>query len=101
MNHLIEIPIIVDHDDVDIIVEKLRILLPKVTEHLREQNRLHEWVTFFSLVAEGKFNVGHLAAQLFFDVIRFNEAKSVHGMRFTENVKQFWRYLWNKGQNFE
>ncbi len=65
-------------------------LLPAVTEHLRQQNRLREWITFFRLISEGQFSVSRLAGQLFLDVIRFNEAKSIHAMRFTDEVKQFW-----------
>ena len=83
-------PILNDSDTVKNAVDHLQKLLPAVTSHLAENGRLDDWLSFFKLVESGEFNVSHIAAQLFLDVIQFAVVKDVRAMRYTPAVKQFW-----------
>lgn len=73
-----------------VIVHRLSELLPSVTKRFVDNHRVDDWVSFFSLVDEGRFEVNHIASQLFWDVVKFNDLKTVHGIRFTPEVKEFW-----------
>ena len=84
------IPVTVSPGELKPIIEKLISLLPEVTQHLSDHNRLEEWTGFFHLVSNGNFSVDHIASQLFWDVIKFSQADNIQGMRFTPAVKEFW-----------
>ena len=85
-----KIPVTVSPKELLPIIEKLTELLPEVTQHLSDNNRLEEWTAFFHLVTSGNFSVDHIASQLFWDVVKFSQADNMAGMRFTPAVKEFW-----------
>ena len=80
-----------DRDALTQITEQLQDLLPAVTAHLSEHNRLEEWVARFNLINAGDFDVDHIASQLFWDVVKSAQVRNVHSMRFSPAVKRFWR----------
>lgn len=82
--------ITVDRDELVEVVKQLQNLLPAVTDHLKEHGRLEEWIVFFNLISAGNFSVDHIASQLFFDVVKFHQNRSIFAMRFNKEVKQFW-----------
>ena len=82
--------LMVEEEQLKQAVTHLQELLPMVTLHLQEHNRLNEWVTFFNLVDRGEFQVSHIASQLFFDVVKFASLGDAHGMRYSREVKEFW-----------
>ena len=85
-----EIPVTVEPDRVKAITQRLKELLPSVTKHFMDKGRIEEWLSFFRQVDEGDLEIDHIASQLFWDVVKFNDAKTVRNMRFTCEVKEFW-----------
>ena len=81
---------LVDSDDMVVIIEKLKALLLAVTLHLQEHGRFDELISLFSLVSEVKFDVGHIASQLFWDAVKFHQNKNIYAMQFTQEVNEFW-----------
>ena len=84
-----DMEILVEGDELAAIVQRLQHLLPSVTEHLKESNRLEERTAFFTLIANGSLDLSNIAIQLFWDVVRFhnNPFNEIHSMRFSKDVK--------------
>ena len=74
-------------DEMELIVDKLMKLLPAVPWKLKEIGRLEEWVSFFTLVNEGDFNLDNIATKLFLYVVKFTDSRNIHAMGFTDDVK--------------
>ena len=51
---------------------------------------LDDWVTFFELIYAGKGELlTNIAAKLYMDVVKLAGCGSIHGMRFSKDVKLF------------
>ena len=81
--HPYDEPKFVHTHEMELVGDKLVKLLPDVTRELKEIGRLKEWLSFFTLVNEGDFNLENIATQLFPDVVKFSDSRNRHAMRFT------------------
>ena len=82
--------ILVNTSELRVILTRLKHLVPAVTEHLKGNGRLAEWIAFFELVNANELNLNNIDIRLFWDVVKFYECGNIHGMRFSSEVKQFW-----------
>ena len=81
-------------------VERLQDLLPEAVAKLENSGHLQTWITLHEMIADGTFPMDNIAFRLFMDVVRFLSLPTSAGMRYSNDVKQFWRtgYLLFKGK---
>ena len=80
-----------DRDALTQITEQLQDLLPAVTAHLSEHNRLEEWVAFFKLIML-EILMSIISPVNYFWMssnLHKSETFIVHSMRFSPAVKEF------------
>ena len=73
------------------LLRQLERLLPCVVDALQNAGRLHEYLAFNRLLAEGRFPLDNIAFLLFLDVVRWYDLeKNTTAMRYNPDVKLFW-----------
>ncbi|KAK3107914.1 hypothetical protein FSP39_025021 [Pinctada imbricata] len=72
-------------------MEEMISLLPIVMEELKKANKLEEYISFHRLVSESKFPLQNIAYLLFNDVVRWFSLEQSSHMRYSNEVKLFWR----------
>ena len=64
---------------------------------MKDDNTLDEYLAFNRLLSEGRFPLDNIAFLLFLDVVRwFDLDKTTNFMRYSEDVKLFWRTLFKR-----
>jgi len=81
-------------------VQRLQDLLPEAVSKLENSGNLATWITLHEMLADGTFPMDNIAFRLFMDVVRFLSLPTSAAMRYSNDVKLFWRagYLLFKGK---
>lgn len=80
-----------DADDEDEDFSVMANMLPDVIKILKENNQLDVFMRFFELVKNDKFPPNQIAYLLFLDVIRLLASNDIRQMRYSDEIKLFWR----------
>ena len=81
----------VHRNDTDDLLREITGLLPSVIEVLRDENKLDMYLKFQHLLAEIKLPLDNIAFLLFQDIIEWYSLEQTGCMRYSPEVKQFWR----------
>ena len=80
-----------DHGSGSVSDEEATEAFIKAIPQLRASGYLGNMVTFFSLVSKAAFPMGNISLQLFVDVVRWMSNPTTTQMRYSEDVKLFWK----------
>ena len=72
-------------------LEKLRNVLPKAAQRLKDQGHLSTWLQLHRLIADGSFPLNNICFRLFLDIVKLHCCPSLTEMRYPEHSKVFWR----------
>lgn len=66
-------------------------LIPSVLDTLKQHNQVDAFIKFNKLLAGNKIPMTNIAYLLFIDVVEWFSNENTHQMRYSDEVKQFWR----------
>lgn len=78
-------------DSADAELQEMVGLVPKVYSVLKEQGKLYHWIQFMRMTGQNHFPSDNIAYLLFLDVVEWYAAPSIRSMRYSDEVKLFWR----------
>ena len=83
-----------DDNDDDPDLSEMIGLLPAVILNLKEANQFQIIKNFFIMVAQKTFPLKNIALHLFLDVVKWFSREDDTEMRYSPEVKSFWRISW-------
>ena len=72
-------------------IKELHNLIPGVLRNLKTENQVETYMKFNKMVAESTFPLTNIGYLLFLDIVNWFSNKSTSQMRYSEDVKRFWR----------
>ena len=78
-------------EDTAMEIEEMNDLVPKVLETLKTEGQVETYIAFNRLVAEKSFPMSNIAYLLFLDIVNWFSTKTTTQMRYSDEVKRFWR----------
>ncbi|KAK7507914.1 hypothetical protein BaRGS_00000879 [Batillaria attramentaria] len=78
-------------DDTTSLMRDIVALLPSVITALKEIGKMETYVKFHQLVCQGKLPLSNIAFLLFCDIVEWYSLTDTHEMRYSTEIKQFWR----------
>ena len=82
---------LLDNDENGALLDELSQLLPSVLQSLERSNQKETFMKFARMVASGHFPLHNIAYLLFMDIVEWFSSESTSQMRYSEDVKKFWR----------
>ncbi|CAG2244993.1 unnamed protein product [Mytilus edulis] len=74
-----------------VLLKEILQLVPTVLENLKSCNKQDMYVKFHTLINENKLPMNNIAFLLFSDVVEWFSKSNTHAMRYSQDVKQFWK----------
>ena len=81
----------ISDDEAERSIQEMHRLIPKVIDELNRHQHLGEFMAYMRLMAEHKFPNKNIAYLLFLDVCKFLSNENSVSMRYSKEVKEFWR----------